>query len=83
MSEMPGGFKVKVFTGELRGNGLSARCRVSLDEDGAACIDEVTPLLPDDDYELLVTSQTASPMPEWSLEKDREIISKVRHRWRC
>ena len=54
MSEMLRGFKAKVFTGELRGNGLSARCRVRVDEDGAVYLDEVTPPLPDGDYELLV-----------------------------
>ena len=54
MSEMPRGFKAKVFTGELRGNELSARCRVWRDEDGAEYLDEVTPPLPDGDYELLV-----------------------------
>ena len=45
---------MKVFTGELRGNGRSACCRVSHDADGAEYLDEVTPPLPDGEYELVV-----------------------------
>ena len=45
---------MRVFGGYLSGNGLTARCNVSRDDQGAYCIRDVTRPLPDGDYELLV-----------------------------
>jgi len=45
---------IKAFQGELTGNGRSAKCLVQVDDDGANCVLEVEPELPEGDYELSV-----------------------------
>ena len=49
---------MKVFVGELRGNGHSAGCHVSRDSEGAEYICDVEPELPDGAYQLLVSGLT-------------------------
>ncbi len=57
-SAFEGSTDMRLFSGQLRGNGLTARCHVWRDVDGAEHIQDVTRLLPDGDYELLVNGLT-------------------------
>jgi hypothetical protein len=44
----------RIFLGQLKGNGHSATCTVRVGADGGGYIADVTPSLPDGDYDLLV-----------------------------